>query len=97
MMVEGEGYRGSTVYGGSAHVDDLMDARCHRRGRARACDFAPGDLRRLRETVGRWAERRRPVATDRRDDLALVVHELATNSIRHGGGAGTRAHLARAR
>ena len=29
------------------------------------------------------------MSPDRRDDLALVVHELASNSIRHGGGAGT--------
>jgi anti-sigma regulatory factor (Ser/Thr protein kinase) len=88
MMVEGARYRGSTLYGGSAHVDDLMDAPLPAAQAGECREFARRDLRQLRETVGRWAERS-GLSPDRRDDLALVVHELASNSVRHGGGAGT--------
>jgi anti-sigma regulatory factor (Ser/Thr protein kinase) len=88
MMVEGAHYRGSTRYGGSAHVDDLMDAALPAPGAGETREFARGELRSLRETVSRWAEDA-GLPPDRRDDLALVVHELATNSVRHGGGAGT--------
>ncbi len=89
MMVEGERYRGSTVYGGCTHVDDLMDRELPSPaapGETR--EFAGADLRTVRESVGRWAEAA-GLEPDRRDDLTLVTHEIATNSVRHGGGGGT--------
>ncbi len=87
MMVEGARYRGSTLYGGSAHVDDLMDSALPPPGEGETCEFARGELRGLRTTVSRWAEEA-GLSPDRCDDLTLVVHELAANSVRHGGGAG---------
>ncbi|HEX4019486.1 MAG TPA: sensor histidine kinase [Frankiaceae bacterium] len=89
MMVEGERYRGSTVYGGRAHVDDLM-ARALPAPSAveETREFSRKNLRGVRESVGRWAAAA-GLAPDRCDDLTLVIHEIATNSVRHGGGAGT--------
>jgi len=50
-------------------------------------EFGPADLTGLRSMVGRLADsaglRRSAV-----DDLVLAAHELATNSVLHGGGAG---------
>jgi anti-sigma regulatory factor (Ser/Thr protein kinase) len=50
-------------------------------------DFGPADLKGLRSVVSRLAGQagvRRGAA----DDVVLAAHELATNSIIHGGGAG---------
>lgn len=89
MMVEGERYRGSTVYGGRAHVDDLMARELPAPGGpAETRTFSRKDLRGVRESVGRWALAAGLEAA-RRDDLTLVMHEIASNSVRHGGGAGT--------
>ena len=89
MMVEGERYRGSTVYGGRAHVDDLMARTLPAPvGAQQSWEFSRRNLRAVRESVGRWA-RAAGLDPDRCDDLTLVTHEIATNSVRHGGGAGT--------
>ncbi len=61
----------------SAHDDDPVTQR-----------FARGDLPRLRRLVER-AGRRLGLSPTRTDDLVLVVNEIATNAIRHGGGSGT--------
>jgi anti-sigma regulatory factor (Ser/Thr protein kinase) len=50
-------------------------------------EFGEGDLRRVREAVVLSAERC-GVPIDRVADLALAVHELAANSVVHGGGHG---------
>jgi anti-sigma regulatory factor (Ser/Thr protein kinase) len=89
MMVEGRRYRGSTVYGGRAHVDDLMTRELPApTGAGERREFSRKDLRGVRESVGRWAVAA-GLEPDRCDDLTLVMHEIATNSVRHGGGAGT--------
>jgi len=49
--------------------------------------FVEEDLPGLRSVVRRLGEAAR-VRDDVIDDLVLAVHELATNSLRHGGGAG---------
>lgn len=49
--------------------------------------FTVDDLRRVRLLVGQAAERA-GLPRSRRDDLVLAACEMATNSIRHGGGAG---------
>jgi anti-sigma regulatory factor (Ser/Thr protein kinase) len=49
--------------------------------------FALSDLTELRELVGAWAIRE-AMDSERAERLVLAVHELATNSIRHGGGVG---------
>lgn len=50
--------------------------------------FGEGDLGELRHFLSRWADEqsleREPV-----EELVLAVNEIATNSIRHGGGSGT--------
>lgn len=48
-------------------------------------EFGPEDLRLVRETVRAVAERHVP---ERASDAMLAVHELAVNSIIHGGGHG---------
>jgi anti-sigma regulatory factor (Ser/Thr protein kinase) len=45
------------------------------------------DLQTVRDTVSRWALRTLP--TRRARELTLAVSEVATNSIRYGGGSGT--------
>ncbi|WP_323099162.1 ATP-binding protein [Intrasporangium sp. YIM S08009] len=48
-------------------------------------DFGPDDLRRVREVVRSITEDRVP---DRVGDAEMAVHEVAVNSIVHGGGHG---------
>jgi anti-sigma regulatory factor (Ser/Thr protein kinase) len=50
--------------------------------------FGEGDLTMLRDVVARWAAWQRLPLGDT-DDLVLAINELATNSIRYGGGGGT--------
>jgi anti-sigma regulatory factor (Ser/Thr protein kinase) len=50
--------------------------------------FGPADVPATRRTVAQWA-RSCGMPEDRVDVLELAASELATNSIRHGGGAGT--------
>ncbi len=49
--------------------------------------FAADDLYELRQLLTGWAARE-ALGTDAIDDLVLSVHEIATNSVRHGGGVG---------
>jgi anti-sigma regulatory factor (Ser/Thr protein kinase) len=51
-------------------------------------DFGLADLPRIRQAVASCATEQH-VAARRVDDLVLVANELACNSIKHGGGAGT--------
>ncbi len=50
--------------------------------------FAHGELAELRHTIAGWASAN-ALASGRIDELVLAVDEMASNSIRHGGGAGT--------
>src|ERR1700760_2886324 len=49
--------------------------------------FAAEDLYELRRLVAGWAARE-AMSGEATDELVLSVHELATNSVRHGGGVG---------
>jgi anti-sigma regulatory factor (Ser/Thr protein kinase) len=49
--------------------------------------FAHGELAEVRQTVAGWASAN-ALAAERTEELVLAVDELASNSIRHGGGAG---------
>lgn len=51
------------------------------------CEFGQHDLAVLRKFVGGLA-RQAHVSPSSTDDLVLAVHELATNSVMHGGGVG---------
>jgi anti-sigma regulatory factor (Ser/Thr protein kinase) len=55
---------------------------------AQTIPVMPAGLVAMRALVARRAERA-GLSPRRREDLVLAVNELATNSIRHGGGAGT--------
>jgi anti-sigma regulatory factor (Ser/Thr protein kinase) len=52
--------------------------------------FGPGDVPATRRTVAQWA-RSCGLPDERVEVLELAASELATNSIRHGGGGGTLA------
>lgn len=49
--------------------------------------FTARELRDVRRSVSSYAEG--SLGKGRTDDLVLAVNELATNSVRHGGGVGT--------
>jgi anti-sigma regulatory factor (Ser/Thr protein kinase) len=49
--------------------------------------FAGGDLFELRRLVSTWATKE-ALTDESNEELVLAVHEIATNSVRHGGGVG---------
>jgi anti-sigma regulatory factor (Ser/Thr protein kinase) len=55
---------------------------------AQTIPILPAGLTSLRAAIARRGTRA-GLTPERREDLVLAVNELATNSIRHGGGAGT--------
>jgi anti-sigma regulatory factor (Ser/Thr protein kinase) len=57
------------------------------RGPVGECAFAAGDLAGVRRFVARRAQAA-GLAASRCDDLVLAVNEVASNSVRHGGGRG---------
>jgi anti-sigma regulatory factor (Ser/Thr protein kinase) len=64
-------------------ADPLPDPRTL----ARTVVFGTGELAEIRRLVARRAHSA-GLAPGRREDVVLAVNELATNSIRHGGGSG---------
>lgn len=54
----------------------------------RELDFDERDLLALRDFVSRWASEE-ALEAESAQELVLAVHEIATNSVRHGGGRGT--------
>jgi anti-sigma regulatory factor (Ser/Thr protein kinase) len=88
-LLEGEVYRGSTSYGGSHHVETLFGgALPDPPPEATAILFTRKDLGQLRNLVRKHAAAV-GLRRDRAADLVAAVTEVATNSIRHGGGGGT--------
>jgi anti-sigma regulatory factor (Ser/Thr protein kinase) len=79
---------GSTRYGGLAYAEEMFGTPLPEPaapvGRT---DFGAGDLAALRARV-RGCAREVGLGEDRTADLVLAVTELATNSVRHGGGGG---------
>jgi anti-sigma regulatory factor (Ser/Thr protein kinase) len=57
-------------------------------GAVRQLDFTSESLRDLRHFLADWAAAEL-LRAERVEELVLAVNELATNSVRHGGGAGT--------
>jgi anti-sigma regulatory factor (Ser/Thr protein kinase) len=75
-------------YGGHGHaVDGFTAPLTSAPARAREVGFGPGDLPWLRSNVRFFGEGAR-LPGEVVEDLVLAVHELATNSIEHGGGSG---------
>ena len=87
-VVEETGYSGSRTYGGAHHASTVFDDELA--GPSVAVDEISFDSRGLRAVrdvvIGRATTV--GIAPDRKSDLALAMHELATNSLRHGGGRG---------
>jgi len=54
---------------------------------ARELDFAGGQLATVRRFLSEWAAEKE-LGGEQADELVLAVNELATNSIRYGGGTG---------
>lgn len=81
-------FRGSTGYQGLHHVQALFRATLPPpAGITSGLRFGADDLRTLRGLLVREAGDRLPA--QRLDDLGLAVHEIALNSVRHGGGSGS--------
>jgi len=85
---EGEHYRGSTSYGGVHHVDRLFGGRLPDPPEGTpATSFCAEDVADVRRRVSRFGAES-GLSPDRTTDLVLAAAEVATNSIRHGGGRG---------
>jgi anti-sigma regulatory factor (Ser/Thr protein kinase) len=85
---EGDHYRGSTTYGGVHHVDALFGGRLpDPPPDAHTLTFERDDVAEVRRRVNRHA-REAGLNADRTTDLTLAATEVATNSVRHGGGRG---------
>jgi len=85
---EGDHYRGSTSYGGLHHVDTLFGGRLPDPPEGTpATAFRRDDVADIRRRVSRFATGC-GLSADRATDLVLAAAEVATNSVRHGGGRG---------
>jgi anti-sigma regulatory factor (Ser/Thr protein kinase) len=85
---EGDRYRGSTSYGGVHHVDRLFGGRLpDPPDGTSAAAFDRDEVADVRRRVGGCA-REAGLGPDRTTDLMLAATEVATNSVRHGGGRG---------
>ena len=70
-----------------ARDGSLPEALPRPRGEVWEIPFAGEDLYELRQLVCSWATKE-ALASEPTEELVLAVHEIATNSIRHGGGMG---------
>jgi anti-sigma regulatory factor (Ser/Thr protein kinase) len=84
-----DSHDGSRSYGGAHHAATLFSEPLPEPPAvAEQVAFGRHDLRRLRSVVRSHAVGA-GLDADRSQDLVLAVHELAANSVEHGGGAGT--------
>jgi anti-sigma regulatory factor (Ser/Thr protein kinase) len=80
---------GSQVYGGLLELRDVFGGELGEPSApAELMDFGEGDLGRVRRSVSAHAAAA-GLSDERAGDVVLAVTELATNSLRHGGGRGT--------
>jgi anti-sigma regulatory factor (Ser/Thr protein kinase) len=92
VLVGPDEFRGSTGYGGLHLVEslfhgELAESPSESTEAVSEFRFGADDLTSLRRLVGRAADDV-GLSGDRVADLELAVHEIAANSIRHGGGQG---------
>ena len=88
LIVDGDGKHSNHDYTGHEQDRALwVRALPEPDGQPRSFQFDRAALRGTRELVTR-AARDAGLSRERRQDLVLAVHEVATNSIRHGGGHG---------
>lgn len=88
LLMEQDAYRGSTRYGGVDYVESVMGVDLPEPpAGTRMLAFDRSNIGAARGSVVAWAAGV-AVDRDRVDDLALAVHEVAVNSVLHGGGSG---------
>ena len=87
LVVEHGACAGSSSYSAEAAAAPFCDALPEPSDEPCRLDFAGEELSQLRRLVLSFAAEA-GLPRDRVGDLVLAVHELATNSIRHGGGRG---------
>ncbi len=74
----------------SAHARDVRlpsEGLPRHRGDVWEIPFAGADLFEVRQLVWSWATKE-ALGGEATEELVLAVHEVATNSVRHGGGVG---------
>lgn len=90
ILVDADGgYRGSTCYGGAHHAGVMFSAElpappsdaCEIGFTAATIGIVSDEARRHAIAAG--------LPVNRAEDLVAAAHEIATNSVRHGGGAGS--------
>jgi anti-sigma regulatory factor (Ser/Thr protein kinase) len=86
--VDGQVHRSTAFHGLAAAAEPCRAPLPQPPADAQTIPIMPAGLVAMRAVVARRAERA-GLTPQRREDLVLAVNELATNSIRHGGGAGT--------
>jgi anti-sigma regulatory factor (Ser/Thr protein kinase) len=87
-VVEGGERRASAEFTGlDTPAGSFSDPLPEPRALARTVMFGTGELAEIRRLVERRAHAA-GLTPGRREDIVLAVNELATNSIRHGGGSG---------
>jgi anti-sigma regulatory factor (Ser/Thr protein kinase) len=70
-----------------AREETMAEGLPRPRGDVWEIPFAADDLFELRQLVSAWASKE-ALAAEPTEELVLAVHEIATNSVRHGGGMG---------
>lgn len=86
----GDGRRSTAFQGLAAAAEPCRAPLPHAPEDAQTIAIMPAGLTAMRAGVARRAQRA-GLTPQRCEDIVLAVNELATNSIRHGGGAGTLA------
>lgn len=76
---------GYTLRGETA--EPLYESLSYPRGPVQEIPFAREDLSELRRQVAAWASEQ-DMRDQHVDELMLATHEIAANSVRHGGGVG---------
>ena len=88
-LVDGDAYRGSLEYSGTELVDSLFEAAFDEpEAPGSSLRFGGADYAELRQAVESAAVAA-GLGEERASEIALAVHEIATNSVRYGGGRGT--------
>lgn len=90
LMTDESATRGNDSYADAADESLLDGVLPPPRGQVREMDFTGGELALLRRFLTQWAAAEL-LAVEQSEELVLAVNELATNSVRYGGGSGTLA------
>ena len=91
-LVEADRYRGSTLYGGAFHVQELFRGELPEpTGFAHSAPFSSTDVRQVQHWI-EAAATDAGMSVERARQLAAAVQQLALDSIRYGNGRGALRH-----